>query len=457
MKGKIISTILIGAMFLTAISGCSKANTTISISDTLSIAERYLSEMKYEQAIIEFDKILSVEPKNADAYIGKAEANIGLRDYSEAADILNICIKTAENIDYITLIGIAEKILDADSMVIDAYMVIADAFITLGEVEKAINTLKKGYEQTGNVMFKQKLSDYFDEKEPNDLSVFSESTYDNMTTETVQIGEEEYQTDETKIILSGCGLNDDDIKDLSKFIHLSSLVINNNNLSDLSPISGLKELKYLDISHNNISDISFVSELTDLEWLSMRCNEIEDISALRKLNKLNYVCLEMNKIKDISVLSSLTSLKETDNLNFEQNSITDISVLSEFKNLRWICLYGNNISDISSIAMLNKLEGISAGENNISDISPLMSLSELTDIDFCDNEISDISPLVKLKKINRLYLSNNHISDLDVIEQILNNNSNLDTCDVYLYNNDFSFKDSCFLSSRMIGIDIPEH
>ena len=52
MKKKILSAILTATMLLTVVSGCSEANTTRSISDTLSVAERYLSEMKYEQAII---------------------------------------------------------------------------------------------------------------------------------------------------------------------------------------------------------------------------------------------------------------------------------------------------------------------------------------------------------------------------------------------------------------------
>ena len=43
MKAIIISAILAGTLILTAVSGCSKAHTAISVSDTLS-------EMKYEQA-----------------------------------------------------------------------------------------------------------------------------------------------------------------------------------------------------------------------------------------------------------------------------------------------------------------------------------------------------------------------------------------------------------------------
>lgn len=40
------------------------------VSHSMELAERYFSEQNYGQAIIEYEKIIEIEPKNADAYLG---------------------------------------------------------------------------------------------------------------------------------------------------------------------------------------------------------------------------------------------------------------------------------------------------------------------------------------------------------------------------------------------------
>ncbi len=58
------------------------------VSRYLGAAERYLSEMNYEQAVIEFKNILKIEPMNVDAYMGLADAYIGMGDTEKALEVL---------------------------------------------------------------------------------------------------------------------------------------------------------------------------------------------------------------------------------------------------------------------------------------------------------------------------------------------------------------------------------
>lgn len=53
---------------------------THSASEIIKTAQRYLSEQNYEQAIIEFQRVLAIDPMNVDAYLGMAEAYIGLKE-----------------------------------------------------------------------------------------------------------------------------------------------------------------------------------------------------------------------------------------------------------------------------------------------------------------------------------------------------------------------------------------
>lgn len=61
---------------------------SVTTEKSIALAERYLAEMNYEQAIIEFDKVIDMDMYNADAYLGKAKALIALGRTDEAIDVL---------------------------------------------------------------------------------------------------------------------------------------------------------------------------------------------------------------------------------------------------------------------------------------------------------------------------------------------------------------------------------
>ena len=58
------------------------------LSRQLDLGEKYLEEQNYEQAVVEFDKAIAIDPMNERAYIGKAEAYVGMGDYKQALSIL---------------------------------------------------------------------------------------------------------------------------------------------------------------------------------------------------------------------------------------------------------------------------------------------------------------------------------------------------------------------------------
>jgi len=62
----------------------------------MDLGEKYLEEGKYEEAILAFDEVITIESKQVTAYEGKGAANIGLKNYTEAETQLG----TAKSIDY---------------------------------------------------------------------------------------------------------------------------------------------------------------------------------------------------------------------------------------------------------------------------------------------------------------------------------------------------------------------
>ena len=143
---------------------------------------------------------------------------------------------------------------------------------------------------------------------------------------------------------------------LENAVNLEKIDLNENEISDLSPIAKLNKLTKLSLIRNRISNLQPLSELTNLEYLDLYANKIVDISPLAKLTNLKHLDLHNNNdqtgdpvhptisggIKDISVVKNLTKLEM---LSLGSNNITDITPIKNLTNIKDLVLAGNHISD----------------------------------------------------------------------------------------------------------------
>ncbi len=88
---------------------------------------------------------------------------------------------------------------------------------------------------------------------------------------------------------------------------LDNLNLNNNSISDLSPLANLTSLTSLQLSRNSISDLSPLANLTSLTHLYLERNSITDVSALENLTSLQWLRLKFNPIP-LSAYGSLRRL-----------------------------------------------------------------------------------------------------------------------------------------------------
>ena len=159
----VVLVVLLAGTFATlfAVGASKQAN----ISETLTLAERYLDEQEYEQAIIEFEKLLEIDPKNADAYIGLAQAYEALGDYDKATMALE---QAKENVD------------EADKERIEAAIAELEAAAVETE-ESAENTTAATTAQTTAAVIAETVE-----------TVSSEGITENETFETFEQTEEAY-------------------------------------------------------------------------------------------------------------------------------------------------------------------------------------------------------------------------------------------------------------------------
>lgn len=88
MRKLIVPYVLIAALAISVFTGCSSMNGHPSFSECISLGEKYLLELDYEQALVQFQLAIKIDPKNPRGYTGAAEAYVGLERIDDAIAIL---------------------------------------------------------------------------------------------------------------------------------------------------------------------------------------------------------------------------------------------------------------------------------------------------------------------------------------------------------------------------------
>jgi tetratricopeptide (TPR) repeat protein len=106
IKKRIVIYIVCGLVAVLVIGGIIINSTTNANSPArlLSLGEKYLSELDYEQALVQFLKIIEIEPMNERAYLDAAESYIGLGQTDEAIAILEQGIEATGSEEMHTLL-----------------------------------------------------------------------------------------------------------------------------------------------------------------------------------------------------------------------------------------------------------------------------------------------------------------------------------------------------------------
>ena len=88
-RGKLIGILAAAAVLIAAVIGISIYNAPANrMSRALDLGARYLEEQNYEQALVEFDKVIAIDPMSVEAYLGKAQAYEGMGDMEQQLAVL---------------------------------------------------------------------------------------------------------------------------------------------------------------------------------------------------------------------------------------------------------------------------------------------------------------------------------------------------------------------------------
>ena len=143
------------ALLIVSLSACGKS-VEQRITEQLELGQKYLTEVQYEEALIAFQKVIELEPKTYEAYMGIAQVYEGQEQYEAMQEILEVGIEA---------IGVEELNEEETQQLVESYMRLTEYFMAEGEYEAELNC----YEQ---ILVLQPENEGIREKEENLRLIF---------------------------------------------------------------------------------------------------------------------------------------------------------------------------------------------------------------------------------------------------------------------------------------------
>jgi Leucine-rich repeat (LRR) protein len=241
-------------------------------------------------------------------------------------------------------------------------------------------------------------------------------------------------------------------------------IAENDNISNMEPLSKLANLKEIDAGGTLISDIKPLSELNDLKVLlcpNTRVSDLKPLQGLVQLEKLDF----SNTLLDS--LDGLNSLEHLQVLNIDKTGVDKLQPVSGCKALRliycdntkigkvdidkfldinptcliiyqtsllknwwmslvpaWKAVFRANTQidepptreQLQTLASLNILD--ITGNREITSVLPLTTLHRMEELNLSNTMVKDITPLHDLVRLKKLNLSGNGITDLMPISNL---------------------------------------
>lgn len=156
------------------------------------------------------------------------------------------------------------------------------------------------------------------------------------------------------------------------------------------------------IHSGKIRSLKDIAKLEDICRLNIVLEDITDLSPLSGLNRLEQIELKHNPIEDLSPLKALPSLRE---LYLYDTLVSDLSVLSDCPRLDNLVVGDTNITSLKAFAGLGKIVYLHAEQLSLDTLSGIEEYACLQEIGLTGVADGDLTPLLKLPQLKRVYLS----------------------------------------------------
>lgn len=226
------------------------------------------------------------------------------------------------------------------------------------------------------------------------------------------------------------------IEDISplKELHLQTLLLVGNYVTDLTPLADMATLRHLNISNNPVVDIAPLGFLQRLQVLYIQQCNVTDISVLAKMPGLtaidvsNIPCLDYSpllalpllsfveisesSVQDVVLVSGNPAIQE---LVAIHSGITDLDQLKSTPDLIRLNLCHNDIEDLTGIERYQGLKSFAIRNIQADDLTPLTGLPALEELDLRGVKV-DLLPLLRIPSLQKIICSPDMQPQIDRIK-----------------------------------------
>lgn len=190
--------------------------------------------------------------------------------------------------------------------------------------------------------------------------------------------------------LSAYRLGVTNLAGLECLTNLTTLLLFDNAIEDLSPIAQLERLENLQLDDNLLTELPPLASIPNLRWLNLSSNPLTDIAVLADATALVQLDIGHTQVADLSPLTELPALER---LDITANPITTLEVIVTLPSLIDLGMSSTGQADLSLLTGL-PLENLRAADNGVVDVEPVTTLTpvEMNHVDLSGNLIEDLSP-----------------------------------------------------------------
>ncbi len=285
MKGrenmkKLLSIIIVIALTMTLFASCGETETALTATELLDLGEKYLLDLDYEQAIVYFNQVIEVEPRNSRAYMGAAEAYVGLGDTESAINLLKTALEVFSDDEEVT-IELLEMLIEIEPDNAEWYLDLAQVYANTGNRSSAISVLRQGMDYVGNA--KTQLYDKLIEIDSDTTQWYFElaDVYEDLSNipsavDTLELGLNNFEDDDTKIDFSE-ELIEIDSTNIERYLSLAQLYVDINDID--SAISILCQgMDYVGDAKTQLYDKLIEIDSDTTQWYFELADVYEDLS-----------------------------------------------------------------------------------------------------------------------------------------------------------------------------------
>lgn len=203
------------------------------------------------------------------------------------------------------------------------------------------------------------------------------------------------------------------LKGIEKFVHLRSLGIADNALTNLKGVECLTNLEELSIGKGNLKNIDEIKSLTKLKSLSLNGIKLEDWSVLSNLTNLESLNITDCGLTGSDLENIVSKMTKLTSLGIAGSNINDLKSISGLTQLTSLSVNNSNLTSLNGVENLTKLENLDVSKNKLTNLNGIESLTKLMYLDVSENEMTTLPSLKKLTELNLEYsrLGYNKISE----------------------------------------------